>query len=289
MSELTEAIAAIGLPVVGLGTAGGMLKLSQIIEQAARPTAIAELGRKIVETPATALGYRRSIVPDIFVLTFGSRQLSWQCWRRSVLVSMAFATTLFCLLIPLGGAWMVRFVNLGNWLVFVAEALLWVAVFDYLALAKTRWLLNTFRRSRTAWVFIALPVLDIVMSVAIVWLALYIVGYFGSLVGDAINWAGAGEYCDVQARGADCMLIRTSSARLMVRLFPPSTMFTTAWIILTEVSVGLLQLLRTAEQLRRFAVWFLDVQSHPLQALAILAGAVVWAGTIVVALARWVV
>ena len=48
----------------------------------------------------------------------------------------------------------------------------------------------------------------------------------------------------------------------------PSTMLTSAWVILFQISVLLLKLLVLLEYLRRFTLWWFDIDAHPLRAIA---------------------
>jgi hypothetical protein len=69
-------------------------------------------------------------------------------------------------------------------------------------------------------------------------------------------------------------------------LYPPryfSTLFTSVWLTLVVFASAIIKLLAP---LHRFTAWFFDVETHPLQAIGMVAGFLVMAGAVVWTIGR---
>lgn len=67
-----------------------------------------------------------------------------------------------------------------------------------------------------------------------------------------------------------------------------STMLTSVWVALFFVSMLVVKLLAPLEYIRRFTLWwFKDIDTHPLRAIAKVAGILVVAGALALKIIRW--
>ena len=68
----------------------------------------------------------------------------------------------------------------------------------------------------------------------------------------------------------------------------PSTMLTSAWVVLFLISVLVLKLLTSLEHLRQFTLWwFKDIDAHPLRAIAKVAATLIVIGAFALKAMRW--
>ncbi|MEE2732505.1 MAG: tetratricopeptide repeat protein [Pseudomonadota bacterium] len=107
-----------------------------------------------------------------FDLVFGKKHLSWSCFLRSSLASVLFVLAIYFLFGPVLGLLTQRSGSTYT----VGEVLLLGMVLnlipDYLSLLETRWLLQRFERVRGFWPTLILLVVDVVITGAIIGLAI---------------------------------------------------------------------------------------------------------------------
>jgi hypothetical protein len=200
---------------------------------------------------------------------------------------------------------------LGALLGVLATLLFYGLLPDYVALWKTRYLVSMLPRLRFG--LVVMPVLDLVLSCAIgyictvlAWVAIIIataatglyltttetgfsytydphVSFIELLMRS--NTLGVWyEILLVAARGTvPAFMGHVDSLRGLLFL---STLFTCIWTVLILLSTTALKLLAPAH---RFTTWFFDVGKHPVQAIGIVAGALVMIGSLIWTVLRAIV
>ena len=80
----------------------------------------------------------------------------------------------------------------------------------------------------------------------------------------------------------------TATNLSLVEVALPSTMLTSAWVLLFLLSTLFLKLLLPLEYIRRFTLWwFKDIDSHPLRAIAKVAATLIVIGAFALKAVRW--
>jgi hypothetical protein len=285
MSWVNDLASAAGVPAGAATLALAMYAAFTAAEKAARPEALQDIGR-ILKNPSWSRSVRPSaIIERIFRWTFGERHLSWKCLTRSWIASLVITGVLTVI-------WfrsLIRDVVVGapsfsivpGWL---AALTLVSAMPDYAALGKTRLLL---RLSRGSLALYLVPITDIVLSVAIS------VGVLSAFFFLADHYSWKRTWFDMEHEiNSTCAwyvsrIQGNSAAPLSAyAIFIVSTLFTSVWAILILLSTAIVKLLTPVH---RFTAWFFDVQQHPVQAIGIVAGALVMIGSLIWTVLRVVI
>jgi hypothetical protein len=193
-----------------------------------------------------------------------------------------------------------------------------MAVFpDYLALGKTRLLVRAMHRHGSFSGIAFLVAVDIFFSVlisflfavAVLWsVATLATSHRSAVTLALLDWATWVEL-DIQAMnewvmsatpggesiwGAAHLIFSAMIAPFMERrhllsllpVFLSSTLATSIWTILILLSTTVLKLLAP---IHRFTAWFFDIDRHPVQAIGIVAGALVMIGSLIWNLVKLVI
>jgi hypothetical protein len=279
MSWVNDLVAGFGLPSGAATIATGMYAACVAAQKAARPEAIKDIGHFLKE-PAWTLSVRPSeIAHRLFNEIFGEQQISFKCCGRSVLASALFIGSII-LTLYLEGVEVDYVFNWSFWIYLPFVGFL----ADYIALWKTRILL----KFKVVTVFLVIA--DVVASMAIS----TIVFYFTAAVTEVISvYLSVGtinlKYAKIFALEADAI---KNNWRSIIQgdfnhFFPPvmfvSTLLTSIWttsIVLSSVIIKLLV------PIQRGTTWFFDVEKRPIEAIGIVAGALIIIGSVVWSLAR---
>lgn len=260
------------------------------------------------------------IIEQVFVWTFGDRHLSWKCIRRSATATILFSIIAGLIFHSVVTGTLAEFRQQAGTttttMIGVTTAVFMTLFFfgllpDYIALWKTRLLIGMLHRRRLALVIT--PVLDLILSFAtgylcalITWVvviaALSAVGAHMDVTETGISFAydpsasftdhfrhsnrltNWYELLSIGAQGTvPDLLGHVTSLRGVLFL---STLFTSIWTILILISVTVLKLLVPLEV---FTTWFFDVNRHPVQAIGIVSGTLVMAGSLIWTLLRSVI
>jgi hypothetical protein len=159
---------------------------------------------------------------------------------------------------------------------------------DYIALAKTRFLLKQFKRTsrRLVWLIVA----DLLLSLLITYIFLEVsnvpedvlksgkideMGIFRATLHSLSN-VGLTYIYDVITAGEPTWFFSAGENQYPVAiLLFLSTLFTSIWTAVLGLSVAVL---RATLSLQRATLWFFNVDAHPIQSIGIVAGALVLAG-----------
>jgi hypothetical protein len=283
LSWLSDLASSFGIPVVAASIAGSIYAALSKAEKVARPEALAEISA-VLKDPSWSRSVKPwSVVERLFVWTFGERHFSLKCISRSAVATAIIVTSLVILHIASTGDW-----DLLSWMtafkvwpltVFITAVIL-AFVPDYLALLKTRKFLMIEHRYPAILILCVDAASSIVISIAIYFVtgtlsrlatapesvkAMHVYDYFRA-VSDAMN--PVHEFRELSNDFSN-------PGDSLYSAFYFSTLFTSIWLTLIVLSSTFLKLLAP---LHRFTAWFFDVQKHPLEAVGIVAGALVMLG-----------
>jgi hypothetical protein len=284
MSWVNDLAAAAGVPAGAATLAVAMYAACTAAEKAARPEALEEIGR-ILKDPSWSSSVRPSaVIQRLFVWTFGERQLSWRCLCASVAASIVFDCAFALILRDQWNTifWLQATYSIGSRWFF--DLILRLSLLpDYFALAKSRYIMVGIGSSKNAVQVVLLVLLDVAGSITISFLFLFAF----LLAGNAYNlshwivndWLAIVEQISSRFIG----LQETPNGFNLVQLTILSTVLTSIWTILILLSTTALKLLGPVH---RFTAWYFDVEKHPVQAIGIVAGALVMIGSLIWALVR---
>jgi hypothetical protein len=319
MSWVNDLSSGMGIPAGAATLAVAMYAACSAAEKAARPEALRDIGRMLRDSLWSRSLRPSLIIEQVFVWTFGDRHLSWKCIRRSATATVLFSIVAGLIFHSVVTDTLAEFrQQAGTTITMLGVTTgVFVALFsfcllpDYIALWKTRLLIGMLHRRRLA--LVVTPVLDLILSFAASYLcalmtwvvviaALSAVGAHMDVTETGISFAydpsasftdhfrhsnrltNWHELLSVDVRGTvPDLLGHVTSLRGVLFL---STLFTSIWTILILISVTVLKLLVPLEV---FTTWFFDVNRHPVQAIGIVSGTLVMAGSLIWTLLRSVI
>jgi hypothetical protein len=272
MSWVNDLASSLGIPAGAATLAAAMYAACAAAEKAARPEALQDIGR-ILKDPSWEQSVRPSaVVERIFIWTFGDRYLS----RKSILVSM-FATFIFVSSISLfvweftrrSSFGAIPLLGIPGFL--AANIMFFGLVPDFISVSKTRMLLQTLGDTKSQSNIIWAASTDLFVSALIS--LIYNTVVLSSLDGTTLTFS---------FRTLIDTLRFTFGVALPSITYPPimgaifcSTLLTSVWTILILLSTTVIKLIAPVQ---RFTAWFFDVDKHPVQAIGIVAGALVMIG-----------
>jgi hypothetical protein len=295
MSWVTDLASTFGLPAGGATIATAMYAACVAAEKIARPEALTDIGR-VLKDPTWERSVRPSaIIEQVFNWTFDERHFSWRCVKRSICATTIFVSAFVIIMyfkegqLPLGNICLGRRYCGVNEIIVLPTILLILVGFlpDYIALWKTRLLLRSFLIKRFA---LLLVISDVFLSLLIAQLFYFMflrVEWYIEFTGynEQMFWASVldiksgllwlilpTEYYDDVFLGIQPKYYVDNIPLLL------STLLTSIWTTLLLLSTTALKLLTPVH---RFTAWYFDVEKHPVQAIGIVAGALVMIGSLV--------
>lgn len=299
---------------IGVGTGGAALALaiyagSGALEADVRPEARRQIADFLKRPPLDQPSlHAAELVARLFDITFGERQWSFRCFRRSCLSSMVFVSSVLLVLYLKHRPDMVWPHDAHDrpypvWAVLVADILpllLFSLLPDYVSLAKARWILRRMARSKTLIAVILLIALDVVLSYAV-----SMTFYYGIV----LPIQGLDELCAtyrhyegpvacgnphnpldflsmVVTISGDMVWFAIHSAstfplgNVIAFAFGVSTVLTSVWTVLVMVAIGLLRIAMALNTAFGVARWLFDVDRHPIKTLGRFIAALVWLGSV---------
>jgi hypothetical protein len=318
MSWVTNLASGLGIPGAAATVAVAMYAGCAAAEKAARPEALKDIGRILKDTSWQGSVRPSAIIQRMFVSTFGERHLSWECFLASAYATIIFCAWMATIAGFVTKRKIYGFapsqlfyhpmLTLLSWALLGATTL----APDYIALWKTRLLTQRLVADTGALRGMTLVILDVMLSmlisivtvygvyVAAVSVTLYLVLHSMPLIGtllqnivlntllppDEINSAIVHYQLTKSAPDVTKLLLDG-----VFNLFQPksttlstfaitfwSTMLTSVWAVLILLSTTVLKMLAP---LQRFTKWFFNVEERPLQAVGIMAGALVMFGSLI--------
>jgi len=289
--------------VLGTGAGGAALAAaiyagSTQLENEMRSEARGEIARLINNTqinPDARL--TANLILHVFEIVFGTRHFTFRCFKRSVLVTVSVFVILTYLMSVKYPEYMrqtfsVTFYHPDHvWLeaglettVTVAFMVIAAAIPDYLSLYKGRLILRAMSHRPSIRKMLGLVVLDLVASVLISLASLWAI--WASLAALEEGSGFAGSLGRAAALIVDGALIFAGQKPLhaddiWVGIFVLTTAVTSIWSVLVILSSLLLKVLGSLTSFMRLIRWMFDVDAHPVRVLGLVAGAIVWGGSVV--------
>jgi hypothetical protein len=98
MSWVNDLASVFALPAGGATIAGAMYAAGLAAEKAARPEALADIGRILRDPTWERSAQPSTIIERVFNWTFGDRPVSWRCVTRSMCATIIFVTAFIIML-----------------------------------------------------------------------------------------------------------------------------------------------------------------------------------------------
>jgi hypothetical protein len=311
VSWVNELTSSLGIPTAGVTLSIAIYAACKAAEKAARPEALRDIARALKNPRWGGSTDPTLIAERVFEWTFGERHLSWRSIRSSVKASLAFCAFLTMIYTSVGG---VFFLPLFDFSIYrspmivvqlIIGSILLALMPDYLALAKTRFLIRNLRSDlRFSSVTGLLVVTDLCASLLIsgcitistFYIANYLSMLFPSSALASVLWSSvwfvsadmdaANELVQLsQPDGEDLwdlvqIIIKDMApfshqhnwARSLLPVFLSSTLLTSTWTMLILVSALIIKI---APPVQRLMVWYFDLDKRPVSALGIVSGALV--------------
>lgn len=239
-----------------VGLAGAMLGLTALAGKLLNPARKEEIALWLMG--AAEDSWHRTFC-DLFDAVFGERHLSWKCLWRSAAASLLAVLLIWLFMGNLGliGARLQADLSLGSVLVLALGVNL---VADYVSLLETRWLLGQMHRVRSVPLQALALLADFLISVAIIWLAIFLFVRSPLYGGEAESFA---EILGVFS---------------VFSVLFYSTFLTSVWTWGYILSTWVMRVFVRG----RLAHW-LDVENNPLTMLGYVLAAMVFLGTVAAA------
>ena len=306
MSVFSDAAASVGVPGWGVAISSGIVLLANQLNGSMRPEAKADIGKFIehrsfpTEAPSVT-----GAVTAAFMATFGDRQWSLRCLRRTFLLSM-FSIYSVSLLIWFKHAAEIRarLPGLPSLPVMIASSLIGVMLFSLVMLlyvGKTRLILRGMRTLRGLYGLSVLMIIDLLLTYTLNMLLYW---------GPALMIFGKANLCETMQYyrpNAECSAFESSvgvltgivgiTAGMTERIFTQAgslspanilnyaegctTMLTSIWTVLIVVAMVILRLVSPLAQAGRFIRWGWDIPGNPVMAIGWIAAVLVFLSSFV--------
>jgi hypothetical protein len=280
MSWVNDLASGLGLPVGAATIATAIYGACAAAQRAARPEAIEEIGRFLKDPTWTVSISPSSLISKVFQETFGERHLSAKCCTRSMI-----ATSIFLCAIVI-----IQYERIGQGPEQSPRSFGWDIVFvgffaDYLALWKTRILLS--------WQISALFLvpLDLGASLFISSLVFLLSNWVYDFLfygPQLASWQNGTDNLRIVIKGLLSIFGLWSQPHLFLSYPLPAVMFLST--ILTSVWTASILIsstaLKAAAPVQQLTAWFLDVEKRPIEAIGIVAGALIMASSALITLLR---
>jgi hypothetical protein len=281
MSWVSDLASAFGLPAGAATIAAAMYAACVAAEKVARREALIDISA-VLKDPTLIGSVRPSaIIERVFNWTFGERHLSLKCITRSIFATIIFV---FAIMLTLDLSIHISAFTTSWFYLPIGEIILtmiFAFITDYLSLKKTRVIIQMMSFSKHA---VFLVPMDILLSI--------LISVFCFVVFDCVDAAVIYHYHNLPSVVLYQLMLNLtwalSPSTLYYPLYVPlffSTLFTSVWTMLILVSTGVIKIL---SPLHRFVTWFFDIEKHPVQAIGIVAGALMIAGSLVLSFVRTV-
>jgi hypothetical protein len=294
VSWLDQLVSSTGIPGAVGTLAISMYGACRAAESVARKEALRDISRALRNVSWSDSLKPAAITNYVFVTTFGRRHLSLHCIASSALATVVFwFVGSLVMHYEIGTPVSTLFTNLLErpyiWLTFIVVC---GFVPDYIALWKTRGLLQRWPHSSSAGSNLTLVVSDVFLSILIAYVAVTlgaaiedarvgsVAGYAGSFwtlfIQRLTSWYIFVFVVDYISVGPPSEIITLPGPIWLI--FASSTLLTSIWTTLVLVSSILIKVVTPVQH---FTVWFFDVEKKPIQAIGVVSGALVVFGGLV--------
>ena len=267
----------LGIGGSGFLAAVAMYKGASALESELRPSAVQEIGRFVSNASVSGdtFGLSRTTY-SIFKSTFGEKHLSWICVRRSAAATVLFLLMFFFILMRITeGEIAVESGEFSEYSVAFIFIGIYAIALDYLALAKTRYILYIASKVQNNLISVVFLIADILLTSFFYLLILIII----VLLVDIDNLPTFDEFLETFKFSEN-----HDYAGLFVHDSMLSNYMTAIWSFFMLFSILFLKILSYLSLPFRLMKQAFDVEKHPLRAIGLTVGGFVWIGSILVAL-----
>jgi hypothetical protein len=283
MAWFGDLASELGVPAGAVTIAVATYAASVAAQRAARPSALADVSH-LLRLPIP-LVQPSAIVEKIFRSTFGDKHFSVKCFVRSVAATSIFVGAIVLALCLERKDYISKFLmEFFNQHTIYLDVLLLGILPDYIALAKTRILI------RTNLSLFLLLLVDVISSVSISCLAYFISDIIENGLGITELPAGYGIFSKYNSmlniEGIHATLLSMISSNYgsgYTEIFFTSTLLTSVWAGFAALSTVVIKII---SPLQRVTTWFFDVEERPIEAIGLVAGALIVLGSLIWSLAR---
>jgi hypothetical protein len=263
-TELSGILSEFGLPVGAGALAYGLVRGANALEEDAKEERLNYISDLLKDRSFTSYGkLSASIVPFVFTKIFGSNPFSFKFISRSVLASMVFWLILLEIKhVPLSKV--IDLLNDGKW-----SILPYILLIDWISLVKSKLILGAMSKLiMIGWV-ISFVIVDTLLTILIL-LGVFIAYAAVTMYFMPTNYHFHSLSDGIKVMFDDILLaltgyFTTTDIHALAQVAIPSTMLTSAWVLLFLISTILAKLLGQLEYIRRFTLWwFKDIDAHPL-------------------------
>jgi hypothetical protein len=276
MAWVNDLVNVLGVPTSAAMFAVALYAGCLAAEKSARPEALKDIARILKDTSWSTHTRPSALIRRVFEWTFGGRHLSPKCVGRSCVASLVVIVGLGVSMYRRSPAFWVSMQvdHIEGWRAISFLVCLGL-IPDYFSLGKTRLILRLLEDRRWDGLLPVVVIVDVAFSILISAIALFL---FNAILHNyqSIYWTYHVMESAV-VRLPDLFSVFPMRFTTF-EVFLVSTFFTSVWTILIVLSTAVLKLLAPSQ---RFTAWFFNVDSHPLQAIGIVAGTLVMAGAII--------
>jgi hypothetical protein len=303
MSWVNDLASVAGIPAGAATLAVAMYAGCTAAEKAARPEALQDIGSILMDTTWERSVRPAAIIERMFNWTFGDRQISCRCLTRSIAATFGFLVAVMVVYFSHSTSY-ASAQDSGKsdtylLVTFFVSVVSGCVIPDYIALGKTRMLLRYIPNLQPTFPLVLIILLDVVLSLMISTLGISIGSTLLVLSGPPSHWWSLISFPPTLGiymalffyRGLEGIaeLFHVGfgdEAFVMYGIFCSTALFTAVWTILILLSTTVLKFLAP---IHRFTAWFFDVEKHPVQAIGIVAGALVMIGSLIWTVLRAVI
>jgi hypothetical protein len=219
------------------------------------------------------------LVVDAFKIIFGNTYRS--IFKRSFIASFVFYLLFLIMFwlkypkyieIALSGK--TSLASLGVWIMMIIFLSCWP---DYFSLLKGRILLDLMNTRPSFKTILLLMIVDILISLTISYSMLSVLAL------GAYGFNAFGAMLDAILDGSKILIgfVPKHPDDIMVVTFTLTTLMTSLWTIFVVLAAIVAKMAVAVNGVMRIFTWMFDVDAHPIRVLGLVAGAVVWGGSIV--------
>jgi hypothetical protein len=294
-TDLSGILSMFGLPAGAVALGYGLVRGAEALEADAKEERLGRISELLKKGPLTSFGpLGAAVVPFIFRQAFGQHPFSVQFIIRSIMASVVVwlivcATKHFNVSTP--------FLD-TNEIPLIATLILGLIVFvaDWLSLTKASYILRIMPMFRitSIWtiIFVGVDVLFtyLIDTVSLILITIVIIAQYGSSFIFAPDTAE--NFVRLIEQHLFSNVLRTIISYIIMPdvnisiVLVTSTMLTSVWVMLFLLSSILAGLIYPLEYIRRFTLWWFDIDKHPLKAIAKVAAALIVAGALILKAVR---
>lgn len=321
MQGFEQIATSLGLPTVVLAVAGALRYVGTAADKEGRPDALHDAARVLTDRSWSRLFRPSAVILDVFNRTFGNKQFSWKCLRRSFAASLLFVLIFGCafrsaivgtidvtidmIAHNVSDLSPMTWLDLAKlFLTLIAPISAFFLVGDYISLWKSRVIVRFFDGSGMGLLLLAA---DLILSLALAFIVKVTIFEYGVAIGalnhqlfDMRNLLGQIIFADPEA-SALSLIARSNSIYnigvvvedyflgLKLIVIDGRLVVLSQILVLSTVFTSLWAFLtllaasvvKLLAPVQRFTTWFFDVEKHPFQAVGNVSAGLLLLGSLV--------